>query len=115
MPSKWRYCWLKSRVETHGALDAPELPPAAVPIDANGAKTGVGYSEIRIKGQRNIGLGLRPIEVLFEDCGQRRDKSRKRFVRVLFDRLFRVVFGKPQRDIRIITPTVLVVEIVRPY
>ena len=69
------------------------------------AKIDVGAGGIRVQGQRNICLGLRPIEVLFEDCGPRRDKSRKRFVRVLFNRLSRIVFGKPQRVIRIVTPT----------
>jgi len=62
-------------------------------VAANAAKNVVGHSEIRIERQRNVDLGLRPIEVPIECCGHRRDNSCQRFGRVLFDRLFSVSFG----------------------
>ena len=82
----------KGGIEASGALKRRNRLQRPSSIDVNAAKTGVGSREIRVQGQRNIYLGLCPIEVLFENRGPRRDKSGKRFVRVLFDRLFRIVF-----------------------
>jgi hypothetical protein len=79
----------------------------------NAAKSVVGHGEIRIEGQRVLCLGFRPIEVLFVYCGPRRYKSRQRFFRILFDRLFRVSLAELQRAFRVIASTILVVEHVR--
>ena len=75
------------------------------------AKDYVGSGGIRIQSQRFVCLGFRPIEVL-EDCGPRRDKSRKWFVGILFNRQFRILLRKRQRGVWIIAPAVLLVQIV---
>ena len=83
-----------SGVEAHGVLDHRNRLQRPSRVGMNAAETVVSESVIRVEGHRDLCLGLRPIEVLLEDCGPRRDKSRKRFFRVLFDRLFRVPLGK---------------------
>src|SRR5271168_1833736 len=101
--------WPKSRIETSGSLKSRYRFQRLSRQRLNMTKNDVGARVIRVQGQRDICLGFRAIEVFFEDCGPRRDKSRKRFVRVLFERLFRMVFGEPKRGIWIITPAILVV------
>jgi uncharacterized SAM-binding protein YcdF (DUF218 family) len=102
---------IKTRIQTHRALDLWNRLQRLSRVAANAAKNVVGHSEIRIERQRYVDLGLRPIQVPTECCGHRRDNSRERLVRVLFDRLFSVSFGQPQRAIRIIAPPVLAVAL----
>jgi hypothetical protein len=54
------------QVKTHGVLDRWYRFQRLPRVDKAGAKQVVGESEIRIKRQRYVDLGLRPIEVFFE-------------------------------------------------